>query len=120
MSELASDFKSEEWVLHELTHRLARPHSVVADLDVAVEEDVGVRASDKLEHLYPERGLGTLAVLQHAQGLCIGQHRAAGGRQSGKRSEGGLLVVVRFLYRMTLKIETKSRSELEMNCRAEK
>lgn len=57
--------------MNELTHRLAQPHAVVADLDVAVEEDVGVRAADKLEHLYPERGLRTLAVLQHAQGLFV-------------------------------------------------
>lgn len=64
-------------MLRALTHRLARPHSVVADLDVAVEEDVGVGAADKLEHLYPEQGLGSLAVPQHAQGLLVGQQRAA-------------------------------------------
>lgn len=58
-------------MLHELTHRLAQPHGVVADLDVAMEEDVCVRAADKLEHLYPEHGLRTQAVLQHAQGLFI-------------------------------------------------
>lgn len=71
MSELASDGRSEEWVLRDLTHRLAQPRGVVADLDVAVEEDVGVGAADKLEHLYPERGLWTLAILQHAQGLLV-------------------------------------------------
>lgn len=71
MSELASDYQYEEWVLHKLTHRLARPNGVVADLDVAMEEDVGVRATDKLEHLYPEHGLWTLAILQHTQGLFI-------------------------------------------------
>lgn len=64
-------------MLRALTHRLARPHGVVADLDVAVEEDVGVGAADKLEHLYPEQGLGSLAVPQHAQGLLVGQQRAA-------------------------------------------
>lgn len=74
-------------MLHELTHRLAQPRGVVADLDVAVEEHVGVRGADKLEHLYPEHGLGTLAVLQHTQGLLIRQYRAAmGGRQ---RRQGG-------------------------------
>lgn len=81
-------------MLRELTHRLARPHGVVADLDVAMEEDVGVRAADELEHLYPERGLRTLAVLQDAQGLLIRQQRAATGeRQSQKRSQGGLVAV---------------------------
>lgn len=68
-------------MLHELTHRLAQPWGVVADLDVAVEEDVGVRAADKLKHLYPEHGLWTLAVLQHTQCLFIRQHRAAIGRE---------------------------------------
>lgn len=58
-------------MLHEFTHRLAQPHGVVADLDVAMEEDVGVRAADKLEHLYPEHCLWTLAILQHTQGLFI-------------------------------------------------
>lgn len=53
------------------THRLTPPHGTVADLDVAVEEDVGVRAADKLEHLNSEHGFGTLAILQHAQGLFI-------------------------------------------------
>lgn len=57
--------------MNELTHRLAQPHAVAADLDVAVEEDVGVRAADKLEHLYPERGLRTLAVPQLAQDLFV-------------------------------------------------
>lgn len=71
MSELACDYQFEEWVLRELTHRLAQPHGVVADLDVAMEEDVCVRAADKLEHLYPEHGLWTMAVLQHTQGLFI-------------------------------------------------
>lgn len=63
--------------MRELTHGLARPHGVVADLDVAVEEDVRVGAADKLEHLYPEHGLRALAVPQHAQGLLAGQQRAA-------------------------------------------
>lgn len=64
-------------MLRALTHRLARPHGVVADLDIAVEEDIGVGAADKLEHLYPEQGLGSLAIPQHAQGLLVGQQRAA-------------------------------------------
>lgn len=51
----------------------------MADLDVAVEEDVGVGAAHELEHLYPEHGLRTLAVLQHAQGLFVQQHRTAEG-----------------------------------------
>lgn len=57
--------------MQELTHRLTQARGVVADLDVAMEEDVGVRAADKLEHLYPERGLRALAILQHTQGLFI-------------------------------------------------
>lgn len=75
-------------MLRELTHRLARPHGVVADLDVAVEEDIGVGAADKLEHLYPEQGLSSLAIPQHAQGLLAGQQRAAAketGGGSGRR-----------------------------------
>lgn len=99
-------------MLHELTHRLAQPHGVVADLDVAMEEHIGVRGADKLEHLYPEHGLRTLAILQHTQGLFVRQHRAATrGRQ---RSQGGL-VVVRFKSRIkycTLKIETRNRFQL--------
>jgi len=85
LSELASDSQSEEWVLCELTHRLAQPWAVVADLDVAVEEDVSVRAADKLKHLYPEHGLWTLAVPQNTQGLLVRQHRAAeeGDKKSG-------------------------------------
>lgn len=71
MSELASDSQFDEWVLHELTHRLAQPWAVVADLDVAVEEDVSVGAADKLKHLYPEHGLWTLAILQNTQGLFV-------------------------------------------------
>lgn len=55
------------------THRLTPPHGTVADLDVAVEEDVGVRAAHELEHLNPEHGFWTLAILQHAQGLFIRQ-----------------------------------------------
>lgn len=74
-------------MLRELTHRLARPRGVVADLDVAVEEDVGVGAADKLEHLYPEQGLGSLAVPQHAQGLLIGQHRAAAEETGGVQGD---------------------------------
>lgn len=61
----------------ELTHRLALPHAAVADLDIAVQEDVGVGAAHELEHLYPEHGLGTLAIRQHAQGLWVRQDRAA-------------------------------------------
>lgn len=76
-------------MLRELTHRLARPHGVVADLDVAVEEDVGVGAADKLEHLDPEQGLGSLAVPQHAQGLLVGQQRAAAGEDKGRFGGGG-------------------------------
>lgn len=79
-------------MLRKLTHRLARPHGVVADLDVAVEEDVGVGAADKLEHLDPEQGLGSLAVPQHAQGLLVGQQRAAAGEDKGRfggAGEGG-------------------------------
>lgn len=53
------------------THRLTQPRGAVADLDVAVEEDVGVRAAHKLEHLNPEGGLWTLAILQYAQRLLI-------------------------------------------------
>lgn len=53
------------------THRLTQARSAVTDLDVAVEEDVGVRATDELEHLNPEHGLWTLAVPQHAQRLFI-------------------------------------------------
>lgn len=85
MSELASDSQSEEWVLHELTHRLAQPWGVVADLDVAVQEDVRVRAANKFEHLYPEHGLWTLAVLQDTQGLFVRHHGAAGGGRRRKR-----------------------------------
>lgn len=76
-------------MLRKLTHRLARPHGVVADLDVAVEEDVGVGAADKLEHLDPEQGLGSLAVPQHAQGLLVGQQRAAAGEDKGRFGGGG-------------------------------
>lgn len=46
----------------------------MADLDIAVQEDVSVRAADKLKHLYPEHGLWTLAVLQDAESLFVGQH----------------------------------------------
>lgn len=53
------------------THRPTQPRGAVTDLDVAVEEDVGVRAADKFEHLNPEGGLWTLAILLHAQRLCI-------------------------------------------------
>lgn len=53
------------------THRLTQPRRAVADLDVAVEEDVAVRAANELEHLNPEHGLCTLAILQHAEGLFI-------------------------------------------------
>lgn len=77
---------SRNEALRALTHRLARPHGVVADLDVAVEEDVGVGAADKLEHLYPEQGLGSLAVPQHAQGLAVGEQRAAV-EETRRRSE---------------------------------
>lgn len=58
-------------MLHELTHRPTQPRGVVADLDVAMEKDIGVRAADKLEHLYPEHGLWALAILQHTQSLFI-------------------------------------------------
>lgn len=96
MSELASDYQFEEWVLHALTHRLAEPRCVVADLNIAVKEDVAVRASHKLEHLNPEHGLWTLAILQHTQGLFVCQHRAAkGGREGGRQRCQGRLVVVR-------------------------
>lgn len=54
-----------------LTHRLTQPCAAVTDLDVAVEEDVSVRATDKLEHLNPEGGLWTLAILLHAERLFI-------------------------------------------------
>lgn len=53
------------------THRLTQPCGAVTDLDIAVEEDVGVRATHELEHLNPEGGLWTLAILQHAQRLLI-------------------------------------------------
>lgn len=72
-----------------LTHRLTRPHGVVADLDVAVEEDVGVGAAHKLEHLYPEQSLGSLAVPQHAQGLLVGQQRAAAEETGGREGVQG-------------------------------
>lgn len=46
----------------------------MADLDIAVQEDVSVRAADKLKHLYPEHGLWTFAVLQDTESLFVGQH----------------------------------------------
>lgn len=49
----------------------------MADLHVAVEEDVGVGAAHKLKHLYSERGVGALAVLQDAQSLSVLQQGAA-------------------------------------------
>lgn len=55
------------------THRLTQPRRAVTDLHVAVEEDIGIRAADELEHLNPEGGLWTLAILQHAQRLFIRQ-----------------------------------------------
>lgn len=70
------------------THRLTQPHGAVTDLDVAVEEDVGVRATDKLEHLDPEQGLRALAVPQHAQGLLVPQQRAAAGGSKSKSRLG--------------------------------
>lgn len=63
----------------------------MADLDVAVEEDVGVGAAHKLEHSYPEQGLGPLAVPQHAQGLLVGQQRAAAEETGRGRGEGRCL-----------------------------
>ena len=71
MSELDSESQFDERVLHELTHRLAQAWGAVADLDVAVEEDVSVRPADELKHLYPEHGLRALAILHNAQGLFI-------------------------------------------------
>lgn len=78
-SELASEYQSEEWVLHEVTHRLT---PFMADLDVAVKEDVGVRAADKLKHLYPEHGTWAPTVLQHTQSLFAGQNWTAGERKA--------------------------------------
>lgn len=93
MSELASDYQFEEWVQHEVTHRLTQTGTTVADLDVAVKEDIGVRAADKLKHLYPERGLWALTVLQDAQSLVVGQNWAARGKR--QRSLGGLLIAMK-------------------------
>lgn len=70
-----------------LTHRLAEPRRVVADLDIAVKEDIAVRAADKFKHLYPEHGLWTLAILQDAQGLFVWQDWAAKGGRETKKSE---------------------------------
>lgn len=92
MSELAPDYQFEEWVQHEVTHRLTQTRTTVADLDVAVKEDVGIRAADKLKHLYPERGLWALTVLQHAQSLVVGQHWTARGKETSLR---GLLIAMK-------------------------
>lgn len=78
---------------HEVTHRLTQTGTTVADLDVAVKEDIGVRAADKLKHLYPERGLWALTVLQDAQSLVVGQNWAARGKR--QRSLGGLLIAMK-------------------------
>lgn len=59
----------------------------MADVDVAVQEDVGVGAAHKFEHLDPERGVSAAAVLQHAQGFLVCQHGAANGGVGGTRKQ---------------------------------
>lgn len=57
-------------------HWLADPCRTGADLDVAVEEDIGVGAAHELEHLDPEHGLWSLTIPQHLQGRCTSWYRA--------------------------------------------
>lgn len=103
-----------------LTHRLAKPRRVVADLDIAVEENVAVRAADKFEHLYPEHGLWTLAILQDTQGLFIWQHWAAKRKEGRQRSQGGL-VVGRFEWILYMPLVFKEQIwTCVMNCNAKK
>lgn len=69
--------RCSERVWTQLTHRPARPRAAVADLHVAVEEDVGVGAAHKFKHLHAERGVCAVAVLQDPQSLQVLQQRTA-------------------------------------------